>query len=90
MAHVLRGHERLPHDAECTVEVAFDQVGIDTHDTQPARDECLVTNPVDVPAVEVDRAVDFHDEPARRSAKVYDETELGALIREGVADGAVG
>jgi hypothetical protein len=71
---VLPNHQRLPHDGERTVEVAFDQVGIHAHDTQPAVGERRIANAVYVPAVLVDWTVDLDDQPARRSEKVHDES----------------
>ena len=71
---MLRGHQRLPHDSKCTLEIAFDQVGLDPHDAQPAVRERRVTNAVDVPTVLVDGAVYFHDKPARRSEEVHNES----------------
>ena len=79
---MLSVQQRLPHDSTRTVEVAFDQVGVDAHDAQPAVPECRVANAVHVPPVLVDGAVYFHDEPPRRSEKVHDESTKYHLAPE--------
>ena len=83
---MLSDQQRLPHDGKRTVEVAFDQVGVDAHDAQPAVREGRVTNAVDVLPVLVDGAVYFHDEPARGSEKVHDESAKNCLATKADAE----